>query len=87
VTEDWAEAAPAAASTAKATRDFFIASFSKVKQGAPVDPRQRMQAHMLTAWKPGPTSISEVDAIAPEHARFRKVFSRTFANPLSWCNS
>jgi hypothetical protein len=30
VTEDWAIAAPDAASTAKAISDFFIASFSKV---------------------------------------------------------
>ncbi|GAB1385639.1 hypothetical protein MASR1M59_07870 [Melaminivora sp.] len=35
VTEDCAIAVPEAASTARAIRDFFIASYSKVKQRAP----------------------------------------------------
>src|SRR6185436_9771628 len=56
VTEDWAEAAPAAARTAKAIRDFFIASFSKVKHGAPVQvearPVLRQQVQATSALHP-----------------------------------
>src|SRR5690606_711625 len=35
VTDDWAIATPEAASAARAIKDFFIASYSKVKQRAP----------------------------------------------------
>src|SRR6478736_4208252 len=59
---------PATARAAKATRDFFIASFSKVKHRAPVR-RAHRDWHLVLPPDPGPTSFWEVVAIAPEPLR------------------
>ena len=88
VTEDCAEAAPTAARAARAIRDFFIASFSKVKQRAPVDgscePDFAIQAapDLQNPRLPGPTSSSEVGSIAPDLASFRKGKQRFICNLL-----
>src|SRR5690349_22708416 len=69
VTDDCAEAAPAAARAARATRDFFIASFSKVKHRAPVQRAHTVTGTFVLPPDPGPTSFWEVDAIAPDAMR------------------
>src|SRR6478609_10013185 len=56
---------PATARAARATRDFFIASFSKVKHRAPVR-RVHRDWHLVLPPDPGPTSFWEVVAIASE---------------------
>jgi hypothetical protein len=85
VTEDWAKA-PVAARAAMAIRDFFIASFSKVKQRAPDRGRTLMQNIWCSRRFPGPTSFWEVDGIAPEDRPVRKEITRDICFSLQACN-
>src|SRR5574343_951782 len=65
-------AAPEAASTARAIRDFFIASYSKVKHRAPVRGVLGAKHLRSPAGSPGQPPGGEVASIAPEPAGFRK---------------
>src|SRR5215213_8752456 len=75
VTDDWAEAAPAAAITANAMRDFFMQVSPRLNIGLRCEWEIGMQARSCSHRIPGPTSFWKVVAIAPDDPLVRKDFS------------
>jgi hypothetical protein len=81
VTEDCAKAVPEAAKTARAIRDFFIASFSKVKQG----PESGGRTSPVETLSQPPHQ--EVACIPPDDCVFAKTFDQELFFSLQVCNN